>query len=74
MTFLIVYLIGFVVIWIIDRWQSGPADDWNEIGMRFTVAFFSWTFLIVYLLILAMHSFQEWFPQTQSKAKPPRWL
>jgi predicted tellurium resistance membrane protein TerC len=63
MIYFIIYLIGFILVWIGDKLLTAKCDnDWNAVLMRLAFSIASW-FTIIAALIYNL-----------APPKPPKWL
>lgn len=72
MTILYIYLVGFVIVWIVDKIASPWDNDWEDILARLILSVFSWATLIVFLFLLLINWIEIGLPKV--KNKPPKWL
>ena len=69
---LVVYLIGFVVMYLITKQlrNNMRANKWEDVVLSFMLSFFSWIGIVVTLLTLLLSLITDKFKDT----KPPKWL
>jgi len=62
MIYLIIYLIGIVISYIIWRISDGPSEIWEEVIKNFIFSTF-WPFILISFISFLI-----------VKTKPPKWL
>lgn len=69
---LVVYLIGFVVMYLITKQlrNNMRANKWEDVVLSFMLSLFSWIGIVVTLLTLLLSLITDKFKDT----KPPKWL
>ena len=69
---LVVYLIGFVVMYLITKQlrNNMRANKWEDVVLSFMLSFFSWIGIVVTLLTLLLSLITGKLKNT----KPPKWL
>ena len=69
---LVVYLIGFVVMYLITKQlrNNMRANKWEDVVLSFMLSLFSWIGIVVTLLTLLLSLITGKLKNT----KPPKWL
>ena len=68
MNLFLIWLAGFIVMYIIARIADGPPKYWGEVGGRLIISCFSWAAVFI---IIALELDEK---LKKTKIKPPKWL
>lgn len=69
--FLIIYVAGFIVTYIVHRLTDVTEDrTWDDVTHTFLISLFSWIIPVIFLIFCTC----SWLHATLKIRKPPKWL